>query len=307
MVVRRPTEGPGHKDEPDLPPNLFVIGLLHDLKEGGYSRGAWAAFWRASWIRSMQIFHLNDELRASWLRFSITGAIGIVLTALAVLRAYGMTEAIVFALTSLLWWGVLMFDLALHLGLMVNLESGELQSSLGWPNRLTEVRGFAAVWVAWGAHWASQGSYLPLVGVFGLAAVTDLVDGWLARRRHASTRWGRLYDPFMDGIFFSVAAISLAVIGILPQWLAALVTLRYAFPIMGGIAFQLVRRRTLRVRHTPWGRASSASIALTVFMAAAAAFFDVPFTTIGPILYMLVGITALGAFVTILLKGIEQV
>jgi len=218
-----------------------------------------------------------------------------------------MTEAIVFALTSLLWWGVLMFDLALHLGLMVNLESGELQSSLGWPNRLTEVRGFAAVWVAWGAHWASQGSYLPLVGVFGLAAVTDLVDGWLARRRHASTRWGRLYDPFMDGIFFSVAAISLAVIGILPQWLAALVTLRYAFPIVGGIAFQLVRRRTLRVRHTRWGRASSASIALTVFGAAAAAFFDVPFTTIGPILYGLVGITALGAFVTILFKGIEQV
>ena len=180
MVVRRPTEGPGHKDEPDLPPNLFVIGLLHDLKEGGYSRRAWAAFWRASWIRSMQIFHLNDELRASWLRFSITGAIGIVLTALAVLRAYGMTEAIVFALTSLLWWGVLMFDLALHLGLMVNLESGELQSSLGWPNRLTEVRGFAAVWVAWCAHWASQGSYLPLAGArCGFATLAGV-----GRRRH---------------------------------------------------------------------------------------------------------------------------
>src|SRR2546429_7142300 len=135
MVVRRPTEGPGHKAELDLPRNLFVIGLLHDLKEGGYSRRAWAAFWRASWIRSMQIFHLNDELRASWLRFSIIGAIVIVLTAVALLRAYGMTEAIVFALTSLLWWGVLMFDLALHLGLMANLESGEPQPSPRRPKR----------------------------------------------------------------------------------------------------------------------------------------------------------------------------
>src|SRR5207237_6183803 len=133
---------------------------------------------------------------------------------------------------------------------------------------------------AWGAHWASQGSYLPLVGVFGLAAVTDLVDGWLARRRHASTRWGRLYDPFMDGIFFSVAAISLAVIGILPQWLAALVTLRYAFPIVGGIAFQLVGRRTLRVSHIPWGRASLTSIVMKVFAAADEAFFEVLLTTI---------------------------
>jgi phosphatidylglycerophosphate synthase len=306
-MVRRPSERSGAKDEPDLPPNIFVIGLLHDLKEGGYSWRAWAAFWRGSWIRSMQIFGMSDDLRASWLRFTVAGVIGIVVAALGVLYAFGLHDAIWFLVTSLLWWGVLMFDLALHLGLMVNLESGELQSSLGWPNRLTELRGFAAVWVAWGAHWATQGSYVPLVAVFGLAAVTDLADGWLARRRHASTRWGRLYDPFMDGLFFSVAAISLAVIGVLPQWLAALVTLRYAFPIVGGLTFLIVRRRTLRVRHTPWGRASSAGIALTVFAAAAATAFNLPFSVIEPVLYAIVAITAVGAFITVLMKGIEQV
>ena len=306
-MVRRPNETSNGKDEPDLPPNIFVIGLLHDLNRGGYSWHAWGAFWRASWIRSMQIFGLNDELRASWLRFTVAGVIGIVLAGLAVFRVFGSTDAIWFLVTSLLGWGVLMFDLALHLGLMVNLESGELQHSLGWPNRLTELRGLAAVWVAWGAHWASAGVYIPLVLVFGLAAFTDLLDGWLARRRHASTRWGRLYDPFMDGLFFSVAAISLAVIGILPQWLAALVTLRYAFPIFGGITFLLIRRRTLRVRHTPWGRASSAGIALTVFAAAAAAALGLPFNGIAPLFYAAVGITALGAFVTILVKGIEQI
>ena len=306
-MVRRPNERSGRKDEPELPPNIFVIGLLHDLKEGGYSWRAWATFWRASWIRSMQIFGMSDELRGSWLRFTLAGVILNALAALGVFYAFGLTDAIWFGITSLLWWGVLMFDLALHLGLMVNLESGELQHSLGWPNRLTELRGFAAVWVAWGAHWATQGTYLPLVAVFGLAAITDLADGWLARRRHASTRWGRLYDPFMDGLFFTVAAISLAVIGVLPQWLAALVTVRYAFPIVGGLTFLVVRRRTLRVRHTPWGRASSAGIALTVFAAAAAASVGLPFGTIAPVLYALVAITAAGAFITILMKGIEQV
>jgi cardiolipin synthase len=306
-MVRRPSERSGGKDEPELPPNIFVIGLLHDLNEGGYSWRAWGAFWRASWIRSMQIFGLSDELRGSWLRFTAAGVIGIVLAALGAFYAFGLNDAVWFLVTSLLWWTVLMFDLALHLGLMVNLESGELQPSLGWPNRLTELRGFAAVWVAWSAHWATQGTYLPLVAVFGLAAVTDLADGWLARRRHASTRWGRLYDPFMDGLFFTVAAISLAVIGILPQWLAALVTVRYAFPIVGGLTFLVVRRRTLRVRHTPWGRASSAGIALTVFAAAAATFLGLPFGTVAPILYALVAITAAGAFITILMKGIEQV
>jgi len=155
-MVRRPNERSGAKDEPDLPPNIFVIGLLHDLKEGGYGWRAWAAFWRASWVRSMQIFGMSDQLRASWLRFTVVGVIGIALAALGVFSTFGLNDAIWFLISSLLWWAVLMFDLALHLGLMVNLESGELQTSLGWPNRLTELRGFAAVWVAWGAHWASQ-------------------------------------------------------------------------------------------------------------------------------------------------------
>jgi phosphatidylglycerophosphate synthase len=306
-VVRRPTERPGQNDEPELPPNIFVIGLLHDLERGGYSFKSWAEFWRASWIRSVQIFQMNEELRASWLRFTVAGVIGIVLASGGVLWQFGLPEAAPFLITSLIWWGVLMFDLSLHLGLMVNLESGDLQRTLGWPNRLTEIRAFCAVWVAWGAHWASGGTYLPLVGVFGLAAFTDLADGWLARRRHAATRWGRLYDPVMDGIFFSVAAISLALIGVLPQWLAALVTFRYAFPIVGGLTFLVVRRRTLRVRHTAWGRASSASIALTVFAAAAATFLHLPFGTVAPAFYLLVGITALGALITILRKGVEQV
>lgn len=306
-MVRRPTERPGQNDEPELPPNIFVIGLLHDLERGGYSARSWAEFWRASWIRSVQIFQMNDELRASWLRFTVAGAIGILMASAGVLWYFGLPEAAPFLITSLIWWGVLMFDLSMHLGLMVNLESGDLQRTLGWPNRLTEIRAFCAVWVAWGAHWASGGTYLPLVGVFGLAAFTDLADGWLARHRHAATRWGRLYDPVMDGIFFSVAAISLALIGVLPQWLAALVTFRYAFPIVGGLTFLVVRRRTLRVRHTLWGRASSASIALTVFAAAAAAFLHLPFGTIGLAFYVLVGITALGALITILRKGVEQV
>src|SRR5439155_20331345 len=112
---------------------------------------------------------------------------------------------------------------------------------------------------------------------------------------------------YIGGILLRVAPVSLVVIGILPQWLAELVLLRYAFPIVDSITFLLIRRRTLRVRHTPWGRASSAGIAVTVFAAAAAAALGLPFHEIAPVFYAAVGITALGAFVTILIKGIEQI
>ena len=39
------------------------------------------------------------------------------------------------------------------------------------------------------------------VGLIGVAAVTDFLDGWLARRVHATSRWGALLDPVADRVF----------------------------------------------------------------------------------------------------------
>ena len=39
------------------------------------------------------------------------------------------------------------------------------------------------------------------VGLIGAAALTDFLDGWLARRVHATSRWGALLDPIADRVF----------------------------------------------------------------------------------------------------------
>ncbi len=39
------------------------------------------------------------------------------------------------------------------------------------------------------------------VSLIGVAAVTDFLDGWLARRVHATSRWGALLDPIADRVF----------------------------------------------------------------------------------------------------------
>jgi CDP-diacylglycerol--glycerol-3-phosphate 3-phosphatidyltransferase len=39
------------------------------------------------------------------------------------------------------------------------------------------------------------------VGLIGVAAITDFLDGWLARRVHATSRWGALLDPIADRVF----------------------------------------------------------------------------------------------------------
>ncbi len=61
LVMRDSTRPRRDVEEPDLPPNLFVMGLLRDLREGEYSRAAWGAFWKAAWVRSLQILQEHPE------------------------------------------------------------------------------------------------------------------------------------------------------------------------------------------------------------------------------------------------------
>jgi len=43
------------------------------------------------------------------------------------------------------------------------------------------------------------------LGIVGLAAMTDFLDGWIARRGRWTSRWGALIDPFADRVFALVA------------------------------------------------------------------------------------------------------
>src|SRR6185312_13958442 len=43
------------------------------------------------------------------------------------------------------------------------------------------------------------------LGIIGLAAATDFLDGFIARRAKVTTRWGALIDPFADRVFALVA------------------------------------------------------------------------------------------------------
>src|SRR5258705_8004721 len=56
----------------------------------------------------------------------------------------------------------------------------------------------AAGFVAAGAHEAR-------VGLIGAAAVPDFLDGWIARRVRATSRWGALLDPIADRVFVLTA------------------------------------------------------------------------------------------------------
>ena len=61
------------------------------------------------------------------------------------------------------------------------------------------------------------------LAIFLVAAGTDLVDGYLARRWKQVTTIGTLLDPIADKLLISAALISLVQIRVLPGWMAILI------------------------------------------------------------------------------------
>jgi len=53
------------------------------------------------------------------------------------------------------------------------------------------------------------------VGLVGAAAATDFLDGWLARRVNAASRWGAIIDPIADRVFSLVAIVTFYATGAL--------------------------------------------------------------------------------------------
>jgi len=51
------------------------------------------------------------------------------------------------------------------------------------------------------------------LGLVGLAAFTDFLDGWIARRAEWTTKWGALLDPIADRVFALVAVLTFVVMG----------------------------------------------------------------------------------------------
>ena len=64
-----------------------------------------------------------------------------------------------------------------------------------------------------------------LVGaaIFGIASLTDVLDGYLARRRKQITTLGQLMDPLADKLLITAALVSLVSMGLAPAWMVAVI------------------------------------------------------------------------------------
>ena len=97
---------------------------------------------------------------------------------------------------------------------------------LNVPNVLTVVRILLVpVLVAVLLDATPNGSWVA-AGVFALAALTDGLDGYLARSRRSVTTFGKVMDPIADKLLVAAALISLVSLDRVEPWVAMVIIAR---------------------------------------------------------------------------------
>jgi CDP-diacylglycerol--glycerol-3-phosphate 3-phosphatidyltransferase len=142
-------------------------------------------------------------------------------------------------------------------------------ASLRWiPNALTVAR-LAALPVLLVVLIRAEGPTSPLAGgIFGVVAATDFVDGILARRLHAETRFGRIADPLADRLLVGVGLIGVILLDRMSPVAPVILIVRDVAIIL---AFVLLLRRGIEMRVDMAGKVSSA---LTMVAAGGAILID---------------------------------
>lgn len=101
------------------------------------------------------------------------------------------------------------------------------------PNILTVIR---LLLIPVFAYYLWQGSYVVAVVIFLLAGLTDILDGFIARKYNLVTPWGKLADPLADKLMQITALVILsAVKGLIPTELLAIVIAKEVFMAIGAI------------------------------------------------------------------------
>lgn len=84
---------------------------------------------------------------------------------------------------------------------------------------------------------------------YTVAAVTDFLDGQVARRTQTVSWLGKIMDPVMDRVLLFTGVIGLLIVGELPVWVPAFVIGRDVYLAAGGLVLQRYRRRPVDVAY----------------------------------------------------------
>src|SRR5215472_6423065 len=163
--------------------------------------GAFRGLWDAARTRLRE----SGALRRSFVSWMAAGLLFSEAFAVGVAQMSSQQAAIIAGVIDLAWWLAVTATFVLGIPLLVS-PDGERVDCFGVPNGLTALRAYSCPGLVCCAFLSSPHRLgFILWGTIGaVAALLDLVDGYIARRIGPLTRIGQTLDPVMDCAFFGM-------------------------------------------------------------------------------------------------------
>ena len=133
------------------------------------------------------------------------------------------------------------------------------------PNKLTVGRmimvPFLVLFLLTG--WGGEANRYISVAIFVIASVTDWFDGYLARKNHLVTNFGKFMDPLADKLLVCSAMICLIELERLPAWIVIVIIAR-EFIISG---FRLIAAENgIVIAANYWGKFKTVSQMIVIIL-----------------------------------------
>lgn len=109
--------------------------------------------------------------------------------------------------------------------------------------------------------------------VFATAAFTDLLDGYVARRRGHESRLGAFLDPLADKLLLVASFATLTYLKVLPAWIMIVVVSRDAILMLGALLVHMIGGR-IYPRPSLAGKLATFFQILTVLAGLLTRYFD---------------------------------
>lgn len=157
------------------------------------------------------------------------------------------------------------------------------------PNILTVIRFFLVP--VFGYSMYTQ-HYVAAAIIFTVAGLTDILDGYIARKYNLITSWGKVADPLADKLMQLTALLMLTLINKIPSIVIIIVLAKELFMVAGGIL--LYKKENFVVSANWYGKAATVIFYFAIIMlifnisyAKEVVFFAVIFTLFAFLMYSL--------------------
>jgi cardiolipin synthase len=230
---------------------MFIEEYLQDLRRDRFAPAAVALYVRRAAARARESLVANPgAARSLWslgLLFFATCFAGSVAVALWDDRRLALE---LFLGTTLAMLPIFLL-VTLHLDMLRDREGFRI-SAVTVPTALTLLRLCMAPGIA---LFLAQRHFALALGLYLVAQLSDVADGWVARRLKQITRLGTVLDPIVDIVFNIVIFNGLFLSRLVPTWVLGVALLRYGIFLVGGAGLYLFVG-PLTIRPTLFGRLS---------------------------------------------------